>query len=165
MINAGLRYVYTGNIHDPAGQSTYCHSCGCVLIGRDWYDITAWHLSDDGCCAECGMRCHGVFEKMAGRWDLLAGKYETAAALLRQRIILIPKTDFSRALLTSVLGHLGEVEDARRVWAELIEINPNYSFTGHVGRQPFKRQEDVERIAEGLVKAGLLNEQIVTLAH
>jgi adenylate cyclase len=57
------------------------------------------------------------------------------------------------------------VEDARRVWAELIEINPNYSFTGHVGRQPFKRQEDVERIAEGLVKAGLLNEQIVTLAH
>ena len=67
-INAGLRYVYTGNIHDPAGQSTYCHSCGGVLIGRDWYDITAWHLSDDGCCAECSMRCHGVFEKMAGRW-------------------------------------------------------------------------------------------------
>jgi hypothetical protein len=29
----------------------------------------------------------------------------------------------------------------------------------------FKRREDVERIAEGLVKAGLLNEQIVTLAH
>ena len=46
----------------------YCHSCGGALIGRDWYDITAWHLSDDGCCAECGMRRHGVFEKMAGRW-------------------------------------------------------------------------------------------------
>jgi hypothetical protein len=46
----------------------YCHSCGGVLIGRDWYDITAWHLSGDGCCAECGMHCHGVFEKMAGRW-------------------------------------------------------------------------------------------------
>jgi pyruvate formate lyase activating enzyme len=59
---------YTGNVHDPAGQSTYCHACGGVLIGRDWYDITAWHLSDDGCCAECGMRCHGVFEKVAGRW-------------------------------------------------------------------------------------------------
>ena len=105
------------------------------------------------------------FIHFLGMAYLLAGKYETAAALLRQRIILMPKTDFSRALLTSVLGHLGEVEDARRVWAELIEINPNYSFTGHVGRQPFKRQEDVERIAEGLVKAGLLNEQIVTLAH
>ena len=105
------------------------------------------------------------FIHFLGMAYLLAGKYETAAALLRQRIILMPKTDFSRALLTAVLGHLGEVEDARRVWAELIEINPNYSFTGHVDRQPFKRQEDVERIAEGLVKAGLLNEQIVSLAH
>jgi adenylate cyclase len=97
------------------------------------------------------------FIHFLGMAYLLAGKYETAAALLRQRIILIPKTDFSRALLTSVLGHLGEVEDARRVWAELMEINPNYSFTGHVGRQPFKRQEDVERIAEGLKKAGVFS--------
>ena len=24
----GLRYVYTGNVHDAAGQSTYCHGCG-----------------------------------------------------------------------------------------------------------------------------------------
>ena len=97
------------------------------------------------------------FIHFLGMAYLLAGKYETAAALLRQRIILMPKTDFSRALLTSVLGHLGEVEDAGRVWTELIEINPNYSFTGHVGRQPFKRQEDVERIAEGLKKAGVFS--------
>ena len=97
------------------------------------------------------------FIHFLGMAYLLAGKYETAAALLRQRIILMPKTDFSRVLLTSVLGHLGEVEDGRRVWAELMEINPNYSFTGHVGRQPFKRQEDVERIAEGLKKAGVFS--------
>ena len=44
-MNAGLHYVYTGNIHDPAGQATHCQACGAVLIGRDWYDITAWHLS------------------------------------------------------------------------------------------------------------------------
>jgi adenylate cyclase len=88
---------------------------------------------------------------------LMAGKYETAAALLRQRIILVPNTDFSRAILTSALGHLGEFEDARRVWGELKAINPNYSFAAHVGRQPFKRQEDVERIAEGLKKAGVLS--------
>ena len=67
-MNAGLRYVYTGNVHDPAGQATYCHGCGAVLIGRDWYDITAWHLSADGQCVECGTRCHGVFEAMAGQW-------------------------------------------------------------------------------------------------
>ncbi len=33
----GLRYVYTGNVHDGAGGSTYCHGCGAMLIGRDWY--------------------------------------------------------------------------------------------------------------------------------
>jgi pyruvate formate lyase activating enzyme len=65
---AGLRYVYTGNVHDPAGQSTRCHGCGAVLIGRDWYDITAWNLSADGRCPACGTRFHGVFEAKAGGW-------------------------------------------------------------------------------------------------
>jgi pyruvate formate lyase activating enzyme len=67
-MDAGVRYAYTGNIHDPAGQGTYCHGCGSLLIGRDWYEITAWNLSADGSCAECGTRCHGVFEPNAGRW-------------------------------------------------------------------------------------------------
>jgi adenylate cyclase len=85
---------------------------------------------------------------------LLAGKYETAAALLRQRVLLVPGTDFTRAVLASALGHLGEVDEARRVWHELKEINPKYSFREHLSRQPF-RQEDIQRIAEGLTKAGL----------
>jgi hypothetical protein len=38
-----------------------------------------------------------------------------------------------------------------------MEINPKYSFAAHFGRQPFKRTEDVERMAEGLRKAGVLN--------
>ncbi len=86
---------------------------------------------------------------------LLAGKYETAATLLKQRIAFVPGTDFSRALLTSALGHLGEIEEARRVWKELQEINPNYSFRDHFSRLPYKNQADVERIAEGLKKAGI----------
>jgi pyruvate formate lyase activating enzyme len=67
-VNAGLRYVYTGNVHDPAGQATHCPGCGALLIGRDWYDITAWHLSADGRCAKCGTPCPGVFEATAGQW-------------------------------------------------------------------------------------------------
>ena len=67
-MRAGLRYVYTGNIHDPSGQSTYCHGCGAVLIGRDWYEQTAWNLSADGTCRRCGARCAGVFENAPGRW-------------------------------------------------------------------------------------------------
>ena len=66
------------------------------------------------------------FLHFLGLANLLAGKYETAAALLRQRIILVPGTDFTRAVLASALGHLGDVDDARRVWQELKEINPKY---------------------------------------
>jgi adenylate cyclase len=92
---------------------------------------------------------------LLGMANLLAGKYETAAALLRQRILLVPGTDFSRAILASALGHLGEVDEARRIWRELKEINPQYSFSEHFARQPFASKEDVSRIAEGLAKAGL----------
>ncbi|MBV8523855.1 MAG: AmmeMemoRadiSam system radical SAM enzyme [Acetobacteraceae bacterium] len=66
--NIGLRYVFTGNIHDPAGQGTYCHACEALLIGRDWYDITAWNLASDGRCRECGAACPGVFEAAPGNW-------------------------------------------------------------------------------------------------
>jgi adenylate cyclase len=86
---------------------------------------------------------------------LLADKYDTAAALLKERIRLTPGTDFSRVLLASALGHVGEVDEARRIWKELKEINPKYSFSEHFARQPFKKEEDVQRIAEGLAKAGL----------
>jgi adenylate cyclase len=86
---------------------------------------------------------------------LLAGKYETAAALLRERILLMPETDFSRVLLASALGHLGDGDEARRIWNQLKEINPKYSFSEHFARQPFQKEEDVRRIADGLAKAGL----------
>jgi adenylate cyclase len=85
---------------------------------------------------------------------LLAGKYETAAAMLRQRILLVPNTDFSRAVLTATLGHLGEIEEARRVWAELMKINPKFSFSAYIGRQPM-RPDDAERVVAGLAKTGL----------
>jgi len=65
---AGLRYVYTGNVHDEEGGSTLCHGCGAVVIGRDWYDITKWNLNDAGACKSCGARCAGVFNGPAGAW-------------------------------------------------------------------------------------------------
>ena len=60
-----------------------------------------------------------------------------------------------RAILASALGHLGEIDEARRIWRELKEINPKYSFNEHFARQPFKNEKDVRRIADGLAKAGL----------
>jgi len=64
----GIRYVYTGNVHDPGGQSTRCHSCDTVLIERDWYELGAWRLDADGRCSACGEPCAGVFEGRPGRW-------------------------------------------------------------------------------------------------
>ena len=64
----GIRYPYTGNVHDRHGGSTLCHGCGAVLIGRDWYDLTAWTLNADATCPACGTRCAGVFEGAPGAW-------------------------------------------------------------------------------------------------
>lgn len=64
----GLRYVYTGNIHDPDGQSTGCHACGARLIGRDGYTLTSWALDEAGRCTSCGSPCAGVFEARPGSW-------------------------------------------------------------------------------------------------
>lgn len=86
---------------------------------------------------------------------LVAAKYETAAALFKQRTILVPETDLSRAFLASALGHLGEIDEARRVWSELRTINADYSFADHLARLPFKVAADIETIKEGLRKAGL----------
>src|SRR3989304_4709993 len=44
----GVRHAYTGNVRDEVGQSTYCHQCGAIVIGRDGYEITAWHLDAAG---------------------------------------------------------------------------------------------------------------------
>lgn len=67
-LDQGVRYAYTGNVHDPAGQSTYCHACGETLIGRDGYVITAWALAANGACRRCGTHCAGVFAPEPGRW-------------------------------------------------------------------------------------------------
>ena len=64
----GIRYAYTGNVHDEAGGSTYCHRCGKKLIGRDWYEITEWNLTGSGCCPSCHTECPGVLEPGHGHW-------------------------------------------------------------------------------------------------
>jgi len=64
----GVRYAFTGNVHDKEGDSTYCHSCGTCLIERDWYELGKWNLDANGCCSKCGTKCAGVFEERHGDW-------------------------------------------------------------------------------------------------
>jgi pyruvate formate lyase activating enzyme len=64
----GLNYVYTGNVHDPKGASTYCPDCGTRCIERDWYQLGEWNLTDRGICTICGTKLPGVFEGPPGDW-------------------------------------------------------------------------------------------------
>jgi pyruvate formate lyase activating enzyme len=64
----GVRHAYTGNVHDAEGQSTYCAGCGEPVIGRDWYEIGAYRLDDDGRCLGCGSQLPGVFDGPPGGW-------------------------------------------------------------------------------------------------
>jgi pyruvate formate lyase activating enzyme len=62
----GLHFVYTGNVHDETGQSTYCPGCGERIIGRDWFEITTWRLTADGHCGICSTAIPGLFEALPG---------------------------------------------------------------------------------------------------
>ena len=66
-VSKGIRYAYTGNVHDSSGGSTYCHNCNATLVGRDWYELSIWTIQD-GCCASCGAPVAGVFAGNPGNW-------------------------------------------------------------------------------------------------
>ncbi len=63
---AGLRYVYTGNVHDEDGGTTYCPACAQAVIVRDWYEILDYRLDAQGRCQACGQQIPGVFTHFTG---------------------------------------------------------------------------------------------------
>jgi pyruvate formate lyase activating enzyme len=63
----GLRFVYTGNVHDREGGTTSCPSCGAAVIVRDWYQIVEAHL-DRGTCEACKTPIPGHFEAQIGNF-------------------------------------------------------------------------------------------------
>ena len=63
----GLHYVYVGNVHDVADGSTWCPSCGKLVIERDYYRLGSWAIHG-GCCQHCGVKIAGVFENQPGTW-------------------------------------------------------------------------------------------------
>lgn len=67
-INNGVRYAYVGNVHDKAAESTYCHGCGELLVGRDWYVLSDWNLNPAGACRFCGTPVAGLFQSQPGDW-------------------------------------------------------------------------------------------------
>ena len=66
-LDAGLHHVFTGNVHDPEGGTTFCPNCHAALIVRDWYDIRRYDLTPEGCCPHCSTAIAGRFGKQLGR--------------------------------------------------------------------------------------------------
>jgi len=64
----GIHYVYTGNILDTTGQSTYCSGCGQLLIDRSGYEIRSWNLNEHGACSSCQKTVPGHFLTVPGQW-------------------------------------------------------------------------------------------------
>ncbi len=58
-LDAGLRYVYSGNLPGDEGENTICHSCGGPLIERWGYRIAKNHITD-GKCPKCGAVIDGI---------------------------------------------------------------------------------------------------------
>ncbi len=57
----GLKYVYTGNVHDTEGGTTFCPQCHATLIVRDWHRILRYEVTDDGRCPHCAAHIAGRF--------------------------------------------------------------------------------------------------------
>ena len=54
-IRAGLKYVYTGNVHGDKGENTYCYNCGKILIKRSGFHV-AGNIIENGKCPDCGAK-------------------------------------------------------------------------------------------------------------
>jgi pyruvate formate lyase activating enzyme len=63
----GLHFVYTGNVHDSEGGTTFCPGCHEALIVRDWYEIERCDLDARGRCPHCDMAIAGRFSRFKGR--------------------------------------------------------------------------------------------------
>ena len=61
-MDEGLHFVYTGNVHDREGGTTFCPGCRKPLIVRDWHRIEQYSLTPDGKCPHCAAQVPGRFE-------------------------------------------------------------------------------------------------------
>jgi len=59
-VQAGLHYVYVGNVRDHPGNQTSCPGCGATLIVRRWLHPTRCDVTSDGRCPHCGQKIAGT---------------------------------------------------------------------------------------------------------
>jgi pyruvate formate lyase activating enzyme len=79
-LDAGLHHVYTGNVHDLDGGTTFCAACHAPLIVRDWYQINEYHVTENGSCPHCKAALAGHF----GRFEKQHGRQRIPVAVARR---------------------------------------------------------------------------------
>ena len=90
-----------------------------------------------------------------GRTQFALERYDEAEAAFRRRLIHMPRSDVTRAYLASLYGHTGRNDEARKIWRELMEINPTYTVEHTLRILPYRDRAPLEHFVAGLRKAGL----------
>jgi adenylate cyclase len=83
------------------------------------------------------------------------GQYEAAVQTLKRRLERDPKSETAYALLASCYGHLGQIDESRSAWGQVMTIAPDFSVERRWGILPFKNPDSYSHRVEGLRKAGL----------
>jgi tetratricopeptide (TPR) repeat protein len=83
------------------------------------------------------------------------GQFETAVATLKLRLEREPNSETGYALLASCYGHLGQIDESRSAWAEVLRIAPDFSIERRWGVLPFRNPREYAHRVEGLRKAKL----------
>jgi adenylate cyclase len=96
-----------------------------------------------------------VWMHSIGRTEFALGRYDQAEATFKRRLVHMPTSDVTRAYLASLYGHTGRPDEARRVWDELMVINPRYTIEHTMRVMPYADPAPLERFVDGLRKAGL----------
>jgi pyruvate formate lyase activating enzyme len=85
-MDCGLSYVYTGNVHDTEGGTTFCPGCRNAVIVRDWHRILNYRVTEDGRCKECGVAIAGRF----GRFERPFGPRRVPVRLASRSVVRTP---------------------------------------------------------------------------
>ncbi len=100
---------------------------------------------------------YGMALQYLGRSQFALERWDEAERTFNRRLVHAPRSDMTRAYLASLYGHTGRVQDAHRLWQEIMEINPNFSVDHILDVLPFKDPAWFDRYVTGLSKAGLLD--------
>jgi adenylate cyclase len=125
---------------------------GSVLDFTGRHDAAIPHL-------EIAHRCDpttGVIIHLIGRAHFGAGRFREAEACFQRRLVHDPHSDMSRAYLASIYGAEGRLDEARRLWAEILAINPTFSIRFLRETLPYKDTSWFERFESGLRAAELV---------